>query len=247
MFQARVVRDEEVRCGWAWESIRAHPARALAKPLWESGPGPVRADPTRLFSAPVPPHGARPRTPARGPGPERQDNAARGEGRAARRPGVRAAFLPAGSASRRRRRRRRARGLAARPSAPPRPAPGRPPPPAGTRPSPPESLGARCWVAGSSRRLCAYASGLAREARRQRSPRRGGRTGRARAARGCARRPCSCRPAPRPRDPRPAEAPAAPAARRPAPRRFPLSAGWAGCGRGEGGDIRVAGRSPRSG
>lgn len=176
----------------------------MARPGRESGrslraPSRPRGESRGLGRAlPARPGGARPRRPARGAGPERRDNAARGGGRAARWAGARAAFPPAASASRRRRR-RRARGLAALPSAPPRPAPGRPPPPARTRPSPPESLGARGWVAGSSRRLCASASGLARQGRRRRSPRRGaagGRTGRAEPSRAELRGTARAAPAP---------------------------------------------------
>lgn len=77
----------------------------------------------------------------------------------ARRAGARAAFLPAGSASRRRGSGERADWRPGPPAAPPHARPA-----AAPGPDPPLSaggVGARGWVAGSSRRLCAPASGLA--------------------------------------------------------------------------------------
>lgn len=232
-------------------------------PGWTERPGAPRARPRGAgvrVAAWAGPGGRDAALPAAGPAPRgapsnsgarpgartpRQCGARRGAERAARRPGARAAFLPAGSASRRRR--RRAHGLAARPSR--RPAPR----PAGRRPRPgPAPL--RRSHSGPAAGWRAVPAGCARTPRG--SLGRPGGCGALGAAGGRAgpelRGAARAAPAPAAR----ARGPPTRALRRlrrllrrrrPAPRRFPLSAGCAGCGRGEGGDIRAAGRSPRGG
>lgn len=176
-----------------------HPARDLAdrggrQSLATAGRGPFRARPAR--------GGVRePLEPRRAPRAPRQCSAAaRGGWRASAR-----ASLTADSAARRR------GGKRADWPAGPRVAT---PSPAPLRPSPREALGARCWVPGSSRRLCAPARLGARAERT-----RAGRTRRPSAPTRAGGRRLSCGAAPAllpPPAPRPAAAPAP---------RSPLSAG----------------------
>lgn len=213
----------------------------LADPGWESGPKPSGGSSDAAPADRPCPAGRtlEPQRAARGPNAETMRRAAAGEevGGPGRAP---PSFLPAGSASRRRR--RRARGLAAWPSAPPRPARGPPPPPARTRPSPRESLGpAAGWPA--------VPAGSARPPRGSlaRAGGGGGASGAAgdRPGPSCAGLRAAPAPAAGPRGLQTASCGGSCGAAR--ARRFPLSAARVRCGRGAGGGVRAAGRSPRGG